>query len=104
MSKSSNLPHKKIEDVTTKSLRKFIDTLVYVVGVIGPLMTIPQILKIWIEKNAAGISLVSWVGFICTFFVWLTYGVLHKQKPIIITYTLLIITYSLVVIGALIYG
>jgi len=37
--------------------KRFMDKAIYGVGIFGPLMTLPQIGKIWIEKNASGVSL-----------------------------------------------
>jgi uncharacterized protein with PQ loop repeat len=84
--------------------KRFMDKAVYAVGALGPLLTVPQLIKIWIDKNAAGVSVVSWSGFILYGFFWLAYGIMHKEKPIIFTYTLWIIFQAFIVIGAVIYG
>ena len=88
----------------TNKWKRVMDKAVYVAGVLGPLMTIPQVSKIWIDKNATGVSLASWVGYTATASVWLIYGLMHKEKPIIVTYILWVILEILVVIGVLIYG
>ncbi|MBT4576733.1 hypothetical protein HOM13_01440 [Candidatus Woesearchaeota archaeon] len=44
-------------------LKNNLDKLVYAAGFFGLVMTIPQILKIWVEKNVAGISVVSWISY-----------------------------------------
>ncbi len=80
------------------------DKAVYVVGAIGPLMTLPQISKIWFEKNASGVSILSWSAFLFYAIFWLIYGIIHKEKPIIFAYILWVTLQSLVVIGIIIYG
>ena len=80
------------------------DKVIYAVGIFGPVMTIPQIFTIWVEKNASGVSVVSWTAYLVAAFFWLAYGIMHKEKPIIMTYILWIILEAMVVIGALIYG
>jgi uncharacterized protein with PQ loop repeat len=89
--------------VKTK-LESVIDKLIYFVAIVGPLSTVPQVLKIWNLKNAAGISALTWFFYIFINFFWLTYGIIHKEKPIIITALLCIILDFFVFLGALIYG
>ena len=80
------------------------DKLIFVVGVAGPIVTLPQILKIWIEQNATGVSVVSWIAYLILATFWLIYGIMHKEKPIIVAYTGWIIAELLVIIGTFIYG
>jgi uncharacterized protein with PQ loop repeat len=80
-----------------------IDKLIYVVGIVEPLMTIPQILQIYIGKNVAGVSLFSWTSFLCFGIVWLIYGLIHKSKPIIFTYTIWIIVEAIICFGVILY-
>jgi uncharacterized protein with PQ loop repeat len=84
--------------------KRFIDKSIYIVAVFGIVMTIPQIMKIWVQKNAAGVSAVSWTAYIITAIFWLIYGVLHKEKPIIFTYSIWIVLEVFIVIGTLMYG
>lgn len=84
--------------------KRFLDRIIYVVGVAGPIVTIPQITKIWIEKNATGVSLTAWTGYTIFAVIWLLYGIAHKEKPIIITYSAVIIANTFVTIGTFIYG
>jgi uncharacterized protein with PQ loop repeat len=84
--------------------KRLMDRLIYVVGILSPIMTIPQILQVWVEKNAAGVSLVSWFSFLIFSFFWLAYGLMHKEKPIIVMYSCLIVMNAIVVAGVLVYG
>jgi len=85
-------------------LKRFIDKSIYVIAVFGMVMTIPQITKIWVEKNAAGVSAISWGAYMVGATFWLTYGIVHKEKPIIFTNSIWIFLEILVVVGTLIYG
>lgn len=80
------------------------DKAIYVIGIAGPIMTIPQLTKIWIEKNAVGVSAISWFAYLIIAFFWLIYGVMHKEKPIILTFGVWIILDILIVIGILMYS
>ncbi|MBW3020761.1 hypothetical protein KY334_05670 [Candidatus Woesearchaeota archaeon] len=84
--------------------QKILDKLVYAAGIGGPIMTIPQILKIWAEKTVAGVSLTSWSAYLIMAIIWLMYGIEHKEKPIIVTNALWVVFESLVVVGIIIYG
>ena len=84
--------------------KRLLDRGVYVAGIVGPIMTIPQILKIWVERNATGVSVYSLIAYAICSSVWLAYGIVHKEKPIIITYILWIILDIFIIIGTFMYG
>jgi uncharacterized protein with PQ loop repeat len=85
-------------------VKRVVDKIIYAVGIASVLISIPQLLEIWVGQNASGVSTTSWALWVLTDILWLTYGYLHKIKPIIIAYALAIITDILVVIGSIIYG
>ena len=76
----------------------------YAVGILGPIMTIPQILLIYISRDASGVAAISW--FMWTLFAipWILYGLVHRERPIVITYLLWFFTNMIVFIGAVLYG
>ena len=84
--------------------KNFLDKSIYFVAITGPIMTIPQLSKIWIEQSAAGVSMITWIAYLVTAIFWLLYGIVHKEKPIIITNTLWIVLDSAVIVGTYIYG
>ena len=79
------------------------DHLIYGVVIIGPIMNLPQLFQIWLKKNAQGVSAVSWASFALFSFIWLIYGLLHKDKPLIYMNTALIVIQIFIVTGALLY-
>jgi uncharacterized protein with PQ loop repeat len=83
---------------------RFMDKAIYLVAISGPLVTIPQILKIWIEQNPTGVSIISWTGYLIGAFFWITYGFMHNEKPIIVANLLWIVLTSLIITGVFIYG
>jgi uncharacterized protein with PQ loop repeat len=83
---------------------KFLDNLVYVVSVLFPLTTLPQIIQIFSTQTATGISILTWSLYIAFSIPMLIYTIVHKVKPLIIMNILWITMYSLVVIGAILYG
>ena len=83
---------------------RLLDHIVLVVGILGPAMTIPQVLKIWLEQSAAGVSLISWSAYLLLDMTWITYGVVHKVKPIIISYIVWIVLEIFLIAGIVRYG
>ncbi len=80
------------------------DQLIYIIGIIGPIMTIPQVAEVWINKNASGVSPITWSSYVIVNVFWIVYGIMHKEKPIIMTSIAWFVMNSLVAIGAILYG
>lgn len=72
-------------------------------GIVGPLMVIPQILKIFTFHNATGVSALSWLAFGILDIPFIIYGAAHKDKPIVITYILWSIANFMFAAGAILY-
>ena len=84
--------------------KRFIDKAIYPVALSGPIFTIPQVLKIFVGKDATGVSALSWFLFIPAAVFWVWYGIVHKETPIIVTNVAWIFVQVLIVIGTLMYG
>lgn len=67
-------------------------------------MALPQVALVYVGRDVAGISVVSWLGWAILDIPWIIYGFVHKERPIIITYTLWMAINFSIVIGAIIYG
>jgi len=66
-------------------------------------MTIPQVLAIWLGRQAAGVSLLSWSAYLLSALLWFWYGV-RKHAPNIYLACIGWIAVDLAVIsGALLY-
>jgi len=97
--------HKKHEEYPhSNKLKRFYDKFIYVIVIIAPITNIPQLLRVWIEKDASGVSPTSWFLFSGISITWLIYGILHKDKHILLMNTLLMIIQATIAIGAIIYG
>jgi len=83
---------------------KFLERVTLVAGVLGPLMVIPQIIDIFSAQSADNVSLLSWSAFAILNTPFIIYGAVHKELPIILTYSLFFIANTIVVIGILLYG
>jgi len=83
--------------------KRFIDKAIYFAGILGPIMSIPQIMKVWVERSPQGISVISYSSYAILDLFWIAYGVVHKEKPIVIVYTLWTLINASIVIGTLLY-
>lgn len=79
------------------------DKLMYVIALIAPVMTIPQLVGV-MNHHVAGVSLATWGAYAFVSALWLLYGILHKDKPLILTQFLLLILDGAIVIFVLLYS
>lgn len=84
--------------------QRWCDRLIYFFGMIWPIMTLPQIQKIWYETNIDGVSILTWSTYFIISCVWLIYGMFHKIVPIIFTNFLWILANGMIVIGILVHA
>lgn len=87
----------------TEKIKHLIDKLITVIGLIGPIMTTPQIINVWVYHQVEGLAIASWGTYVMTSFFWLIYGILHKERAIILVNTAWILANVSVVIGILIF-
>ncbi len=81
--------------------KRALDKLMYGIGLIAPVMTIPQLLQIWQNHKTQGVSITTWAAYAFVAALWLVYGLIHKEKPIILTNVLLVIVDIGIVVGIL---
>lgn len=80
-----------------------VDVTVYVVSIVSPILTIPQIVDIYVGKDASGVSALTWGAYTLFSLPWVFYGILHKEKVLVINNVLWFIANGLVFVGTLIY-
>ena len=68
------------------------------------LMTIPQVLTIWVGQQAAGVSVVSWSAYLIAAVLWFWHGVQKHDKNIYLACIGWIVLDIAVIAGAVIYG
>jgi uncharacterized protein with PQ loop repeat len=93
----------RIKKLTKKQQKRLIRRSVLAVAIIEPAMTLPQIYEIWIKQRVEGVSTLTWGMYISAAIVWLFYGIQLKDKPLIISSILWIITEAAVVAGTILY-
>jgi len=84
--------------------KRFLDVAVYIAGILGPIMSLPQVILVYVGQDVAGISVISWLGWAILDIPFIIYGFAHKERPIIVTYTLWMMINLSVAIGVIIFG
>jgi MtN3 and saliva related transmembrane protein len=82
----------------------YISILGFVAGVITSAGMIPQVVKTWRTKKVDEISLGMYSIYIVGFILWLTYGFLKKDYPILCTNSVSLLLSSLMVVFKLSFG
>ncbi len=86
-----------------EKLKNIVDKVVYATALIIPIVTIPQAYQIFILKNSTGVSAFSWICYALANIVWTIYGIIHDEKPIIISNVANFVINVIVVIETFIY-
>ncbi len=68
------------------------------------LMTIPQVLTIWVGHQSAGVSVVSWSAYLLSAILWLWYGIQKRDRNIYLPCVGWIGLDAAVIVGALVHA
>jgi uncharacterized protein with PQ loop repeat len=68
------------------------------------LMTIPQVLTIWVGQQAAGVSIFTWSAYLVSAILWLWFGIQKSDKNIYLPCIGWILLDTAVIVGVVIYG
>jgi len=67
------------------------------------LMTIPQVVTIWVGHNAGGVSILTWSTYFISAVLWLFFGIWKREKNIYLPCIGWLVLDSAVILGALIF-
>jgi uncharacterized protein with PQ loop repeat len=81
-----------------------LETVLRAVSVATMLMTVPQVLKIWVGHDAGAVSLVAWVSYLVAACLWFVYGLRKKDKTIYLPCVGWILLDTAVVVGVIVYS
>ena len=73
------------------------------VSVVTMLMTLPQVLTIWVAHEVIGVSLLSWGTYLIGACLWFVHGLQKRDKAIYVACVGWILLDAAVVIGVVIY-
>lgn len=79
------------------------DVLIYPIAILAPLALLPQVMLLYATRDASGLSLPTWVLLACINVIWIGYGVVHKEKPVVVNSLILVVLNSSVAVGILLF-
>ena len=80
-------------------LEKFLRIL----SVVTMLMTVPQVLAVWVGRDAGGVSLLSWAAYLFSACLWFVYGIQKRDKTIYLACIGWIALDALIIIGVMVH-
>lgn len=87
----------------TEQSKTVMSRLLGMMSVFTMLMTVPQVLTIWVGHQAAGVSVVSWSAYLLSAILWFWYGLQQGDKNIYLPCVGWVILDTAVIVGAVIY-
>lgn len=84
--------------------KRFLDDIMVFIAVAGPLAALPQVFDVMFTHDVNGLSPATWTLWTLLSVVWLIYGWLHKEAPIIASNVLYIVLQGYVVWAIFVYG
>src|SRR5262245_42121291 len=78
--------YKKLEPYPSpNALTRFMDRAMYVIALIGPLATLPQVFQIFETQDVEGLSALTWGIWTLLSCFWVVYGLIHRETPIVLS-------------------
>jgi uncharacterized protein with PQ loop repeat len=81
-----------------------LDHVMYAVALLSPFVTVPQVIDIWTNKDASGLSVFTWGAYTLISFMWILYWREHQEKWILVSQILIVILNAGVLLGILVYS
>jgi uncharacterized protein with PQ loop repeat len=81
-------------------LRRFLGGM----SIFTMLMTVPQVLTIWVGQQAAGVSVWSWSAYLLSAILWFYFGIRKRDRNIYLPCVGWMALDSAVIAGAIAYG
>ena len=82
----------------------FLERILRALSVFTMLMTVSQVLAIWVRRDAHNVSLLSWGAYLLSACLWFVYGIRKHDKTIYLACIGWILLDAAIVIGVVIYG
>lgn len=93
-------PRRK-KSLKKKEKKSIVEYGIYGIAILAPAMTIPQFIAVWVDRNTQGVSVLTWTAYAVAAIFWLCYGLVRREKPIILANVGLVAVDILIVIGVL---
>lgn len=96
-------PNPVSSPVAISSAEGLMKRILGIVSIFTILMTIPQVVKIWLSHEAAGVSPLSWSAYLISALLWFWYGVRKRDANIYLACIAWVILDGAVIVGAMLY-
>lgn len=96
--------YKNLEKYPNKNwFKRALDYVMYGVAIATPIALFPQVFRLFTYQDAAGLSIITWSMLGCINILWIVYGIVHKERPILIANVLVGILNWALIYGILLY-
>lgn len=68
-----------------------------------PILTLPQAYSVLVDRQTAGVSLITWSFYLLSSTLFAVFGVIHKEKLLMVTYIPFVIVELAIVVGLLLF-
>jgi uncharacterized protein with PQ loop repeat len=80
-----------------------LERMLPVFSIVTMACTLPQVLAVWVEKEVAGVSIISWTAYLVSACLWFVYGLQKRDKTIYLACIGWIAMDAAIVAGVLLY-
>ncbi|MGB4076541.1 MAG: SemiSWEET family transporter [Minisyncoccia bacterium] len=84
--------------------KRILDRLILVVAIGGPVALVPQVVQVLTLQDASDLSPVTWIAWQIFSVIWLLYGIVHKETPIIIANSFYVVLQAIILGAIVAYG
>ncbi len=86
-----------------KTFVHVLDRAMPILALFGPIALIPQVLQVLVLQDASDLSPFTWILWELLSVVWLIYGIVHKELPIIIGNGAYLVLHAILIGAILVY-
>ncbi len=87
---------------TNPNIKRLDDTML-ILGSIAPLFTLPQIITLFVTRDSSGLAWPTYLLLGLTNALWVVYGTVHKDKPLVSASTLFLISNTVILTGIILF-
>lgn len=87
-----------------ESFKRRLDKAMYIIGLIGPIALLPQVLTVFATQNVSSLSISTWLVLGIINVMWCLYGWLHKEYAIFLANGSTAVLNFAIVAAILLYG
>lgn len=96
--------HKNLKKYPNKNPKiKLLDDIMLFVAGMAPLFLLPQIIKVYRNRDGSGLSAITFLLLALTHISWIVYAIVHKDRQILLSHSLFLIATISLTIAAIIF-